>query len=137
MPMPWLLLTLRVLMAAALIAVAALVVRYLVIEARQGEPAATLPPVLKISARFKTLERAFVLSAETWIGRDPNCLICFNDTYISARHAKIFWDDAHAQWRIEDAGSRNGTLVNDAQVTHAQLNSGDVISIGNITLIVM
>ncbi len=136
MTLPWLLLALRVLMAGALILVIVLVARYLVLEARRAKTAASARRPLHLQARYNTLERAFVLNAETWIGRDPNCLICFSDSFISARHARIFWDDAPAAWCIEDAGSRNGTQVNAATVTRVMLSVGDVITTGNVTIVV-
>lgn len=51
----------------------------------------------------------------------------FNEPCISKSHATIRWNGA--QWIIKDNNSTNGTLFNDATITHWQtLNCGDKIS---------
>jgi len=50
------------------------------------------------------------------------------DKAMSASHAKLVRDGS--DWSIEDAGSRNGMLVNGARETRAELNDGDIIELG-------
>lgn len=49
------------------------------------------------------------------IGRDPACDLRLRDGKVSARHATIARAGA-GRWLVEDAGSRNGTFVDDAQI---------------------
>lgn len=70
---------------------------------------------------------------ENVIGRDPAAIVQLDAAGISRRHARIVVDgDA----RLEDLGSKNGTMVNDAAVeTPVVLHDGDRISVGPIIVI--
>jgi pSer/pThr/pTyr-binding forkhead associated (FHA) protein len=131
---PWALLALRVVMAAALIAIVAIAARYAWRDyLQQSRSRATAS--LRLDLALDRGARAYRVDAEAWIGRDPNCLICLPDTVISARHARLFW--SAGAWRIEDAGSRNGTRVNGQTLAQAaELSAGDVIEIGSARLTV-
>ena len=50
------------------------------------------------------------------------------DPWMSSTHARLVRRDG--AWLLEDAGSRNGTLVNGAPVERAVLADGDVLEIG-------
>src|SRR5206468_3361606 len=50
------------------------------------------------------------------------------DARISSTHARI--RHAVGRWIVEDAGSRNGTLVNGDPVRTAALRDGDTIELG-------
>lgn len=52
---------------------------------------------------------------EILIGRGEHCAITLKDDSISASHARISFH--HAQWWLEDLGSTNGTLLNQALIT--------------------
>jgi len=69
----------------------------------------------------------------TTIGREAgNDLVVDEDT-VSSQHARLVSRDG--AWWIEDLGSTNGTLVNDAQVDGVRaLRSGDVIQMGRVQL---
>ncbi|WP_353929332.1 adenylate/guanylate cyclase domain-containing protein [Okeanomitos corallinicola TIOX110] len=70
------------------------------------------------------------------IGRLPECDLFLPFSGISRRHARIIRTSSE-MWTIEDMGSKNGTQVNQTTVTCAQeLYDGDVILLGNVTLIV-
>lgn len=70
------------------------------------------------------------------IGRLPECDLFLPFGGISRRHARIVRTSSEI-WTIEDIGSKNGTQVNQTTVTCAQeLCDGDVIWLGNISLIV-
>ena len=56
-----------------------------------------------------------------------------NDGWVSSTHAHL--RKALGRWVIEDAGSRNGTLVNGSPVQNAALVDGDVIEVGRTFLL--
>lgn len=63
------------------------------------------------------------------IGRDPSSDIILDpESPASRRHAEIYSDGG--EWAIRDLGSRNGTLVNGAQLKDAPLNHHDEILVG-------
>jgi hypothetical protein len=51
-----------------------------------------------------------------WLGRDPDACtaVLANDPTISPRHFRIYRDD-RGRWRVENAGSRNGTWLRVSQ----------------------
>lgn len=67
---------------------------------------------------------------ETFIGRKEYCEIYFPDASLSKRHARLL-REGRALW-VFDAGSRNGTLVNDEVVEEARLRTGDVLQCGKL-----
>ncbi len=74
------------------------------------------------------------LQPVTLLGRDPAGTIVISDAAASTRHARLRW--ANGAWRLEDLGSRNGTLLNDLPlVKPALLTPGDVIGIGGVRLV--
>ncbi len=66
---------------------------------------------------------------ENRIGRDPECTIALGDPLCSRVHAVVVQDNN--AWRIRDAGSRNGTYVNDQQIDEAVLADGHNVRIGS------
>lgn len=69
------------------------------------------------------------------IGRAPDCEIPADDPSVSRKHARIVVKDGEA--RVMDLDSRNGVRVNGVVVRGAHmLSSGDVIGIGDVTLVV-
>lgn len=63
------------------------------------------------------------------VGRDAGCDVCIDDPAASRRHARFFRSEA--SFLVEDLGSKNGTLVNNAPCTRRELANGDVIEIGS------
>jgi transcriptional regulator of acetoin/glycerol metabolism len=53
--------------------------------------------------------------------------------WMSSQHARVRIDGD--RWRIEDAGSRNGTWVNGKQVVHLVLQDGDLIETGHALIL--
>jgi pSer/pThr/pTyr-binding forkhead associated (FHA) protein len=67
------------------------------------------------------------------IGRETGNDLVVDEETVSSRHSRLSIRDG--RWWIEDLGSRNGTLVNDAQIVHGRhLGSGDLIQIGRVCL---
>lgn len=67
------------------------------------------------------------------IGRHDDCLIRIRSSQVSRRHCEVLMEgDALV---VRDLGSSNGTFVNGKRVLGKQaLNSGDVLTIGGVTL---
>jgi hypothetical protein len=70
--------------------------------------------------------------AEIFIGREVECELTIDDSAVSARHARLSFH--HGHWWAEDAGSRNGTVLNDALLSVPTIiTNGDTITCGNTT----
>lgn len=90
-------------------------------------------PVLIVRKGAEVGERFYLEEPRMTIGRDPDSSIFLNDVTVSRSHAVLHMDGRAV--RIEDAGSLNGTYVNDAIVTNALLKSGDVVQIGRFQML--
>jgi predicted component of type VI protein secretion system len=67
------------------------------------------------------------------IGRDDGVDVLVEDFRVSRRHAVIEWTDGRLV--LADAGSTNGTWLNDRPVTEAaELHDGDLIRLGDVEL---
>jgi pSer/pThr/pTyr-binding forkhead associated (FHA) protein len=63
------------------------------------------------------------------IGRSPDCDLCLNDEFASAKHCKIFFENE--ELFVEDLGSMNGTFINGAEAgKKSSLKFGQIIQIG-------
>jgi pSer/pThr/pTyr-binding forkhead associated (FHA) protein len=67
------------------------------------------------------------------IGRLPDNGVVLDNAAVSSHHACVFRDGD--QFVIEDLQSTNGTFVNGTRVTSKRLHPGDMIVIGNHTLL--
>jgi eukaryotic-like serine/threonine-protein kinase len=65
----------------------------------------------------------------TTIGRNDTNAVVLPGSDVSGRHAMIFFTEG-LEWRIEDLGSTNGTLLNGSKVKAYALREGDKILIG-------
>ena len=89
--------------------------------------AASMPGVLRApTARIRIQSRIVP------IGRHPDNDIVVSDLMVSKRHAELRRSPAD-RFSVVDLGSHNGTYVNGAKVTQAQLSEGDIIAIGHDT----
>ncbi len=71
---------------------------------------------------------------EVSAGRNPDNTIPLEFNGISRYHFKVLSQDGTTHM-IQDAGSRNGTFVNNKKIEgQVQLNKGDMIKLGNIAL---
>ena len=78
--------------------------------------------------RFVTLDDEDIVI----IGRDDTCSLMLSDASVSRRHAKVRL--INGQVVVEDLGSTNGTAVNSQFVARANLNVGDHLEIGAVSL---
>lgn len=74
------------------------------------------------------------LEASTILGRDGNqCHFVVDDDAVSKEHAKINFE--RGQFVIYDLGSTNGTFINNARIQRQMLMDGDLLRLGNTTLV--
>jgi hypothetical protein len=78
--------------------------------------------------------RCPLADAPMLVGRDAACDLVLADPRASRRHAEVVREGA--AWRVRDLGSSNGTFLNGAAVTEAELGLGDVLTIGDSELVV-
>jgi hypothetical protein len=74
----------------------------------------------------------FTLSPVTSIGNDPKCNIVLNDKFMSSKHAEIKAENG--VWVLRDAGSTNGTYVNNRRIDRHELVDNDFIKFGSAML---
>jgi hypothetical protein len=73
------------------------------------------------------------LEPVTRIGRSKDNLLVLDDDFVSASHAILLLRDG--RWWARDAGSTNGTRVNDTPIQEeTALQNGDEIHIGGVVL---
>jgi pSer/pThr/pTyr-binding forkhead associated (FHA) protein len=72
---------------------------------------------------------------EVIVGRDLSCDCRLDDENVSNHHARLKYH--HAQWWLEDLGSKNGTFLNNQPLsTPVVVISGDEINCGKHTLLI-
>ena len=97
----------------------------MIVEPENGRPGGL---VAIWSRTHDILGRHYPFGAGITIGRKSDNAIVLDHDGVSRHHARIERrDDA---WWIVDAGSMNGTMLNDAKVTEARLAFGDHVTIG-------
>lgn len=72
-------------------------------------------------------------SEKTSIGRHPDSDIFLDDITVSRRHAEV--GRVEGSFEVSDAGSLNGTYVNQVLVERAVLADGDELQIGKFKLV--
>ena len=72
------------------------------------------------------------LQSEIVIGRDASAELTIDDGSVSRRHARV--TQTTRGFQIHDLGSTNGTLVNGQAVAEIDLEYGDRIELGDVTL---
>jgi pSer/pThr/pTyr-binding forkhead associated (FHA) protein len=103
---------------------------------------ARLPPAIDEATSYLVCiegERSIAvpvpITGELLVGRSRVCSLRLADDLVSRVHARLI--SVADGIRIEDCGSRHGTLVNGQRLTASRLlGSGDVIGIGNVLLVV-
>jgi pSer/pThr/pTyr-binding forkhead associated (FHA) protein len=92
-----------------------------------------MPYLVLKSGRQKIKTYRLEPSRKIRIGRSNNNDITVNDSSVSSIHAELEPEGLH--FYLTDFNSRNGTFVNKELVISRRLSHGDVISIGNHSLI--
>jgi pSer/pThr/pTyr-binding forkhead associated (FHA) protein len=73
----------------------------------------------------------FDLEPQTVIGRGPTNTIQITDNFISSEHTRLWF--RNGAWYVQDAGSVNGTFVNNQPAREATpTKAGDIIRVGYI-----
>jgi len=73
----------------------------------------------------------FELEPQTNIGRGPTNTIQITDNFISSEHTRLWF--RNGAWYVQDAGSVNGTFVNNQPAREAiPAKPGDIIRVGYI-----
>ena len=72
-------------------------------------------------------------SDQITIGRHPESDIFLDDVTVSRRHAEV--RRVGDAFEVADAGSLNGTYVNQARVENERLNDGDELQVGKFKLV--
>ncbi len=74
---------------------------------------------------------SFDLGSQTTIGRGPTNTIQLVDNFISSEHTRLWF--RNGSWYVQDAGSINGTFVNNQPAREAiPAKTGDIIRVGYI-----
>ncbi len=90
-------------------------------------------PVLIVRAGAQAGERFALRGERTGLGRHPDSEISLDDITVSRRHAEITHDGS--TYVVADAGSLNGTYVNQERVDSSPLRHGDELQIGKFRLV--
>jgi diguanylate cyclase (GGDEF)-like protein len=97
-----------------------------------AKPAASKRAQLVVLAGSNVGEM-YDLQGTSIIGRGREADIRLNGDGVSRQHARIVVGGASAE--LEDLGSTNGVFVNGDRVTHCQLQPGDKIRLGRVTIL--
>jgi hypothetical protein len=71
---------------------------------------------------------------EVLVGRHHACDVILEGLSVSRRHAQLRFRDGN--WILRDLGSTNGTTVNGRRVVRCRLEPGDLVSLGDESLVV-
>lgn len=72
--------------------------------------------------------------SQSWtVGRDPGSDITLADDSVSGQHAQIVHEGQ--RWKVVNWMSTNGTYVNGKKGLSTYLSHGDMIGVGNVTLV--
>lgn len=95
--------------------------------------AATEPTALLLVLKGAGRGNRFMVSQDgTTIGRSVECDIFLDDITVSRKHAAITFDSGFI---FSDAGSLNGSYLNNERAATSSLTSGDEIQIGKFHLV--
>ncbi|HEY8599298.1 MAG TPA: FHA domain-containing serine/threonine-protein kinase [Thermomicrobiales bacterium] len=74
---------------------------------------------------------SFGLQPGALVGRHPDCAVCINDHFVSARHAQL--TEEAGDWFVTDLGTTNGTYVNGKRINSpVLLTAGDLLRFGRV-----
>jgi len=90
-------------------------------------------PVLIVRAGEQAGDRFALTGVLTRLGRHPDSEIMLDDITVSRRHAAI--ERTAEGYVVSDAGSLNGTYVNQERIDRAVLHHGDELQVGKFRLV--
>ena len=89
----------------------------------------------KVDESRQTFLKIVIKNPDTFtIGRNPDNNICFENKFVSGRHAKLSFNGG--SWSLLDTDSTNGTYVNGYRVVSKNLMPGDHIYIMGLRIVV-
>lgn len=93
-------------------------------------------PAIELSSQPDAERRSYRYTiAEVRIGRDPASDCLLDDLTVSSDHACLSF--RQGQWWVEDRGSKNGTFLNQEQVSQPLvITTGDKLRFGQVILTV-
>ena len=97
------------------------------VPARAGAAPATPPPAL-LALDWTGAQ------ADLLVGRHHACDIVLSDVSVSRRHARLTFRDGN--WVLRDLDSTNGTLLNGEPVIRCRLLPGDLLTLGDESVLV-
>lgn len=74
--------------------------------------------------------RVLDAGSETVLGRDPACELALAHASVSRRHARLLGGESG--WQLTDLSSKNGTRVNGARISSAELQHGQWFAVGDV-----
>ena len=78
--------------------------------------------------------RTYVFRSQTvTVGRNPEADVFLDNPGVSREHLK-FHPTVRGTWVVEDLGSANGTIVNEAKVLRHELAENDIVHVGKYSL---
>jgi pSer/pThr/pTyr-binding forkhead associated (FHA) protein len=89
--------------------------------------------VLIVRSGAQAGDRFTLQDGVTRLGRHPDSEIMLDDITVSRRHVQI--ERTNEGYVVTDAGSLNGTYVNQERVDRAVLHHGDELQIGKFRLV--
>ena len=89
--------------------------------------------VLIVRSGSQAGDRFALTADETRLGRHPDSEIMLDDITVSRRHAAIA--NTPEGYVVTDAGSLNGTYVNQERIERAVLHHGDELQVGKFRLV--
>jgi hypothetical protein len=89
--------------------------------------------VLIVRSGAQAGETFLLASPLTRLGRHPDSEIMLDDITVSRRHADV--ERVPEGYVVRDAGSLNGTYVNQQRIDEAQLHQGDELQVGKFRLV--
>ncbi|HVB75920.1 MAG TPA: FHA domain-containing protein [Ktedonobacteraceae bacterium] len=102
-------------------------------ESGAGKAAAVLGHLIVVDSGPSRLTpgTSFDLLPQTTIGRGPTSTIQLSENFISGEHTRMWFSDG--TWYVQDAGSTNGTFLNNQPARDAlPARTGDIVQVGYI-----
>lgn len=138
MTLDWVLFALRMISAAALLAILMILFYYLWRDMRSTTYRAEISrriygqllALIQFDTTYAPTGEVYPLRAVTTLGRAPTSSVVLKDAFASTEHASITLREG--RWWLEDRNSRNGTILNGEPLKGSVIvTDGDIITIGN------